>query len=76
MPVSENEIGRNLASSQHRHKMDYSGLLKYPITNLELTLIFRIIISLLNKLIALENKYAKFMSTFGEYPAIVITKKK
>ncbi len=32
--------------------------------------------AILNKLIALENKYSKFMSTFGEYPAIVITKRK
>lgn len=31
---------------------------------------------ILNKLIIIENKYTKFMSTFGEYPAIVITKKK
>lgn len=32
--------------------------------------------AMLNKLIAFENKYSKFMSTFGEYPAIVITKRK
>lgn len=32
--------------------------------------------ALLDKLIALENKYSRFMSTFGEYPAIVITKRK
>ena len=31
---------------------------------------------ILDKLIKIEDKYSKFMSTFGEYPAIVITKKK
>jgi hypothetical protein len=31
---------------------------------------------LLNKLMCLEDKYSKFMSTFGEYSAIVITKRK
>ncbi len=30
---------------------------------------------ILNKLIKIEDKYSKFMSRFGEYPAIVITKK-
>jgi len=29
---------------------------------------------ILNKLIKIEDKYSGFMSTFGEYPAIVITK--
>jgi len=33
-------------------------------------------INILNKLINIEDKYSKFMSRFGEYPAIVITKKK
>lgn len=31
---------------------------------------------ILDRLIKLENKYSKFMSTFGEYAAIVIIKKK
>jgi len=30
---------------------------------------------ILDKLIEIEDKHSKFMSTFGEYPAIVITKK-
>ncbi|NUN99087.1 MAG: class I SAM-dependent methyltransferase [Saprospiraceae bacterium] len=30
---------------------------------------------LLNKLMEIERKYTRFMGTFGEYPAIVITKK-
>jgi len=29
----------------------------------------------LNRLIKIEDKYSKFMSRFGEYPAIVITRK-
>lgn len=31
---------------------------------------------ILNRLIRMEDKYSKFMSKFGEYPAIVITKRK
>lgn len=31
---------------------------------------------ILNKLIKIEDKYSKFMSKFGEYPTIVITKRK
>jgi ubiquinone/menaquinone biosynthesis C-methylase UbiE len=30
---------------------------------------------ILNKLIEIEDKYSRFMSHFGEYPAIIITKK-
>lgn len=31
---------------------------------------------ILNKLIKIEEKHSRFMSTFGDYPAIVITKRK
>ena len=30
---------------------------------------------ILNKLTKIEDKYSKFMGIFGEYPAIIITKK-